>query len=172
MHTATTLTRLRGTTPTLRIGDLARRADKSTRAVRLYEDMGLLGPAHRTEGGHRLYGEDALVRLGWIDKLQVLGLSLQEIKAFLDELEDEGTGPAAMERVRGTFEQKLAEVSAQIRALSELERELADGLEYLEACNTCAPNTDLHECRACNHDHSIEPPLLIQGIHQQGGERK
>jgi len=152
--------------PALRIGDLARQAGKSTRAVRLYEDLGLLGPAHRTEGGHRVYGDDARVRLGWIDKLQVLGMSLPDIKSFLDELEDAATGPAAMERVRGMFRTKLAEVRAQVDALEALSAELTDGLSYLETCHDCSTNTDLGGCRACDHDHAIEAPLLITGIHR------
>ena len=130
--------------------------------------MGLLGPMHRTEGGHRVYGEDALIRLGWIDKLQVLGMSLQDIKRFLDELEDRGSGPAAMDRVRGMFESKLAEVRAQIEALQTISQELTEGLEYLEACHTCCPTHDLVACRACDQDHAIDPPLLITGIHRQG----
>lgn len=152
----------------LRIGDLAKRVGKSTRAVRLYEGLGLLGPTDRTEGGHRVYGDEALVRLGWIDKLQVLGMSLQEIKAFLDELEDRGTGPDAMTRVRGMFETKLAEVQGQIEALQSLSTELQDGLDYLETCHTCAPTTELGACRVCSHDHATEAPLLITGIHQHG----
>lgn len=155
----------------LRIGDLAKRVGKSTRAVRLYEGLGLLGPKHRTEGGHRLYGDDALVRLGWIDKLQVLGMSLQEIKGFLDELQDRGTGPEAMTRVRKMFEAKLADVQRQIEAFQTLGRELQDGLEYLETCHACSPTTDFHACQACDHDHAIEEPPLITGIHRRG-ERK
>lgn len=155
----------------LRIGDLAKRVGKSTRALRLYEDLGLLGPAHRTEGGHRLYGDDALVRLGWIDKLQILGMSLHDIKDFLEQLDDARTGPRAMEQVRGMFETKLEHVRTQIDALQTLAAELNEGLAYLETCHTCTSTTELDHCRACGEDHPNEPPLLITGIHQ-GGETK
>lgn len=154
--------------PSFRIGDLAKTVGKSTRALRLYEGMGLLGPKHRTEGGHRVYGPDALARLGWIDKLQVLGLSLQQIKDFLDELEGGRSGPSAMTRVRGMFDAKLKEVSIQIGALQTLRTELSAGLEYLEACHGCCPTTDLGACRSCDQDHAIEAPLLITGIHRKG----
>lgn len=152
----------------LRIGDLAKQAGKSTRAVRLYENMGLLGPAYRTDGGHRVYTDDALARLSWIDRLQALGMSLPEIRTFLDELEDEGTGPAAMARVRGMFEAKVKEVQVQIEGLQTIMSELREGLTYLETCTGCAPSTDLHACGTCDHDHSIEPPLLITGLHKRG----
>ncbi len=157
--------------PTWKIGDLARHVEKSTRALRLYEDLGLLGPAVRTEGGHRLYTDDALVRLAWIDKLQVLGFSLHEIRTFLEELEAAQQGPQAMERVRAIFQGKLAEVEAQVTSLRSLAGELEDSLKYLETCtHTCDPATLLASCRACDHDHTVAPPTLIAGIHKGGEE--
>ena len=39
----------------LRIGDLAEKTGKTKRALRLYEEMGLLVPSDRTSGGFRLY---------------------------------------------------------------------------------------------------------------------
>ena len=151
---------------TLRIGDLARKVGKSARAVRLYEEMGLLGPSHRTDGGHRVYGRDALLRLGWIDRLQTLGMSLTEIRDFVAELDGEASGPAAMERARRIFETKLREVHVQIDALRRLAAELEDGIAYLETCNTsCAPTTERFACTSCGHDHPVEAPVLIQGIY-------
>lgn len=152
----------------LRIGDLAKRAQRSARAVRLYEELGLLGPALRTEGGHRLYDRNALVRLGWIDRLQTLGLSLTDIRSFLDDLESAQRGPAAMERARAMFEAKLRDVRVQVEALQLLEAELQDGLTYLASCTTCAPETEYGECKRCDRPHEIEAPVLIAGIHHSG----
>jgi DNA-binding transcriptional MerR regulator len=152
----------------LRIGDLARRASKSARAVRLYEDMGLLGRAERTEGGHRLYTDEALVRLSWIDKLQLLGFSLHEIRHFLDDLDAAKAGPDAMAKVRAIFAAKLDDVRAQITSLESLAGELYDGLKYLETCQSCEPSTLLGSCKVCDHHHPIEPPGLITGIHSSG----
>jgi MerR family copper efflux transcriptional regulator len=155
----------------LRIGDLARRAGKSARALRLYEDMGLLGKAVRSEGGQRLYDDEALIRLSWIDKLQLLGFSLHEIRDFLDDLHAAKVGPDAMAKVRSIFAAKLDEVRAQVRALESLAGELADGLKYLETCSTCEPSTLLGSCKVCDHQHPIEPPSLITGIHKSGEGR-
>ena len=155
----------------LRIGDLAKRAGKSARAVRLYEEKGLLGPAHRTEGGHRVYDEEALDRLRWIDQLQILGLSLSEIKGFLDRLRSADTAPDAMAQARQLFEKKLSAVREQMTTLKALEAELARGVAYLVACDACAPTTEVTACRSCGRPHSVEPPPLVKGIHQ-GGEGK
>ncbi|MET0284562.1 MAG: MerR family DNA-binding transcriptional regulator, partial [Polyangiales bacterium] len=43
----------------LRVGDLAKRTNKTVRALHLYEEHGLLTPAQRSSGGYRLYGRDA-----------------------------------------------------------------------------------------------------------------
>src|SRR5262245_1961480 len=152
----------------LKIGDLARLADKSTRAVRLYEEMGLLGSVVRTEGGHRLYDEHALLRLSWIDKLQLLGFSLPQIRELLTDMEDVEKGPAAMSRVRGIFRTKLEDTRAQLKALASLAGELEDSLRYLESCSVCEPSTLLSSCGACNHPHPVETPALIAGFHSCG----
>lgn len=154
---------------TLKIGDLARRAHKSPRALRLYEEMGLLGPAVRTDGGHRLYSNDALVRLSWIDRLQLLGLSLTEIRDFLAELDRSQTGSAAMRRVEDLFRSKLAEVREQLTALTAVETELQESLRYLESCQTCPTHDGLDDCRGCGRPHAVSEPLLISGIHRNGG---
>jgi DNA-binding transcriptional MerR regulator len=152
----------------LKIGDLARLAEKSTRAVRLYEEMGLLGSVVRTDGGHRLYDERALIRLTWIDKLQLLGFSLPQIRELLDELEDAQKGPVAMGKVREIFRSKLEDTHAQIKALASLAGELEDSLRYLESCSVCEPSTLLTSCQECNLPHAVDAPTLISGFHSCG----
>ena len=44
----------------LKVGDLARKTGKSVRALRLYEELGLLQPRTRSDGGFRLYGADEI----------------------------------------------------------------------------------------------------------------
>lgn len=158
---------------TLRIGDLAKRTNKSPRAVRLYEEMGLLGPVFRTEGGHRVYDENVLVRMSWIDKLQGLGFSLTQIKDLLHEWADSKFGPTAMSKVRATFRDKLEETRVQLRQLESLAEELHESLSYLESCEVCAPCTVLGECAECGHPHPIDDePSLVAGFHVAAGQAR
>ena len=71
----------------LKVGDLARAAGLSIRAVRYYDQIGLLAPADRTAAGHRVYGEDDVQRLYRICLLRRAGLSLADIGKALDEPE-------------------------------------------------------------------------------------
>ena len=96
---------------TLRIGDLAKATHKTQRALRLYEELGLLTPGDRTSGGFRLYGREAVERVHWIGKLQELGFTLHEIQGLVQALHDEHIPKAAMAQVRGLFMQKLDDVA-------------------------------------------------------------
>lgn len=66
------------------IGAAAARAGVSVRALRYYQELGLLSPSGCTPGGMRRYSEDDLARVARIRELQsVLGLNLDEIATVL-----------------------------------------------------------------------------------------
>jgi len=67
---------------TYSISDLAREFALTTRAIRFYEDEGLLAP--RRSGRSRVYGERERVRIKLILRGKRLGLSLSEIRELLD----------------------------------------------------------------------------------------
>ena len=156
-------------TKLLKVGDLARVTSKSVRALRLYEELDLLHPVGRTNGGFRLYDETALTRIRWIELLQETGLSLHEIQGLLHAWQSTKFGPQAMEMIRDTFRKKLEETRGAIERYRSLERELADTLEYLETCRSCAPpRRTLEHCPQCPEDHGVkEPPALVAGFHTE-----
>ena len=70
--------------PLLGIGAAAARAGVSERALRYYQQIGLITPCARTPGGTRRYSEDDLTRVARIRQLQVLlGFNLDEIAVIL-----------------------------------------------------------------------------------------
>src|SRR4051812_2692264 len=93
----------------LRVGELAKAVKKTVRAMHLYEEMGLLQPASRSEGGYRLYSDEAIARVRWIAKLQEMGFSLTDVQGFVRQWEHAKNGPDGMRRVRAVFEKKLEE---------------------------------------------------------------
>jgi len=73
-----------GPGPLLRIGAAAARAGVSERALRYYQQIGLLTPSASTPGGMRRYSGDDLARVARIRQLQtLLGLNLDEIAVVL-----------------------------------------------------------------------------------------
>jgi len=158
----------------LRVGDLARRTGKTVRAVHLYEEMGLLEPATRSSGGFRLYHPAAVERVRWIDLLSGLGISLQETRDVLDRWWKSDRGPEAMEELRSLFSTKLDETRENIRRQHRLERELVDGLAYLETCRVCGEPGAVDRCVDCTQDHGVErePALLTGFMEARGGIRR
>jgi MerR family copper efflux transcriptional regulator len=154
-------------TKLLKVGDLARQCGKSARALRLYEELGLLAPTARSHGGFRLYDEAAITRIRWIELLQESGFTLHQIRDLLRAWQRTHYGPDAMNRVRDTFSARLAETRAALVRYRELERELVGSLEYLNTCQECRPpRTTADDCPHCPVDHGVqEPPALVAGFH-------
>lgn len=148
----------------LRVGDLAQETGKTVRAIHLYEEMGLLRPHRRTKGRYRLFGPDAVVRTRWISKLQELGMSLNDIRAVIQEWENL-SAPGAMSRMREVYRRQLAETRVQLDRLRTLERELSASLSYLESCDACDPDRLISACHTCErHDEHEDPPDLVAGL--------
>ena len=150
----------------LKIGQLADRCGKSTRALHLYEEMGLLKPAIRSRGGFRMYSQGAVERVEWISRLQEADVSLGEIQAILRYLESRHIGTEAMTRLRQLLDQKLAQCREQREKLNRLEADLQAGLAYLDGCKVCGPEHFTTECGDCRlNGHDGHQPLMVAGVH-------
>lgn len=67
------------------IQELTKQTGITVRTMRYYDEIGLLYPAGKTEGGHRLYGEREIKKLQEIQFLKTLGFQLQDIKEMLSD---------------------------------------------------------------------------------------
>ncbi|MDQ0744451.1 DNA-binding transcriptional MerR regulator [Clavibacter sp. B3I6] len=115
----------------LRIGDVAGRAGVSTRALRYYEEQGLL-PAERTPSGQRVYYEAAVERVQLIQQLYAAGLPSRTILALLPSVD---TGVAAPEDMALL----LAERERISAGIAELERARAELSRVIEICANPTP---------------------------------
>lgn len=70
--------------PMIQIGNLARELSITTRTIRYYEEVGLMGPSKRSSGGARSYNRDDVLRIKFILKLKELGISLKEMLSLAD----------------------------------------------------------------------------------------
>lgn len=104
------------------IGALSKRTGCNIETIRYYEKSGLLPAPPRTDGGHRLYGEDQLKRLVFIRRSRELGFSLDEVRALL-RLVDGGNYTCG--EVKALTVQHLQSVRDKIKDLRRLEKTLA-----------------------------------------------
>lgn len=149
----------------MKIGELARKTGKSVRALRHYEELGLLH-AERSHGGFRLYGADGLARVYWISKLQDMGFSLSQVQGLIAVVESSGTAPEAMQSLREMFRARLQKTRAQVERLLQLERDLAESLAYLEGCRVCTSEHDVEGCASCESPVHADTraPSLVAGV--------
>lgn len=122
----------------LGVAEVGRRTGLTRKALRLYEEMGLVEPAGRTGAGYRLYDGEALRRIELVNRAKVLGLSLTEAKEFLHVAEGccGDHHPALATLVEG----KLQETERRITELQSLRVTLEGVLDRLAA------NDGLHRC--------------------------
>jgi DNA-binding transcriptional MerR regulator len=131
---------------TYRIGEVAERVGVTTRTIRYYEELGLLGTgAARTKGTHRLYTEADITRLEELIRLRdLLGLSLEELVALAEAEEARAAlrdqwAESASDRERArvvnaaipVVERQLELVRGRQQRLSEFAEELKQKLRSL-----------------------------------------
>ncbi|RZM04239.1 MAG: MerR family DNA-binding transcriptional regulator [Variovorax sp.] len=109
---------------TFTIGELAREFALTTRAMRFYEDVGLLSPDRSGPGGlQRVYSARDRTRLALTLRAKRLGLSLNEAKDILDMYDSPRDTAAQLQK----FLSVLGEHRAQMEArLAELQANLAE----------------------------------------------
>ena len=105
----------------LQIGQLARLTGLSAKALRLYEERGLLKPCAHSAAGYRLYGEVALRRLMQITVLRRSGFSLAQISALL-----KSGGNDAADILAARVEALERDVRDKLQALATLRRVMAE----------------------------------------------
>lgn len=112
----------------MQIGEVAERTGLSLRTIRYYEEVGLVVPSARSQGGFRLYQEREIERLRLIMRMKPLGFQLEEMRELLAIL-DPVPGAPELADPRG----RLAEfVEAAERSRDELQAKLRIADEFAD----------------------------------------
>ncbi len=104
----------------MQIGEVATRTELSLRSLRHWEEVGLLLPSGRSEGGFRLYTEDDVAKILVIRRMKPLGFSIEEMKAVMVDIE-----------TLAAPEVTAAEAAAARARLDDVRREAGDRRERL-----------------------------------------
>lgn len=118
----------------MRIGEIANAAGITPRAVRFYEQRGLLPAPGRSSSGQRLYEAEHLRRLSLVRELLALGLTVEDVALLADDLhlldvdtlpEDAVPAGARTQKAEALFARRVAVLDAQIARLTSLRDKVA-----------------------------------------------
>lgn len=109
-------------------GEIAKKTGLSQKAIRLYDEKGLLKPTEYSEGNYRLYDKESLIVLEKIIALKQVGFSLEEIRENLNQ---------------GNEIDVCASLEQQIQMLEEKKHQLELSTQCIRwALERCADKTD------------------------------
>jgi MerR family transcriptional regulator, copper efflux regulator len=107
----------------LTIGEAAERSGLPAKTIRFYEEIGLVKPAHRRDNGYRVFGEDDLHMLRFVERARRLGFTVEDCRQLLALYRDRDRTSA---EVKALTEQRIGEIDGKIEALVAMRRTLAD----------------------------------------------
>lgn len=116
----------------MRIGELARATGTTTRALRFYEERGLLAPT-RTGNGYREYDASAVTRVANIRYLLESGLTLDDVTHFRYCLDGELVTREPAGPLLAVARRRLSVLDDRIAALVRVRSQLADRLDAATA---------------------------------------
>ncbi|AZD35463.1 Transcriptional regulator, MerR family [Pseudomonas chlororaphis subsp. aurantiaca] len=127
----------------MKIGELEARSGTSRHTLRYYEQIGLIAPLRQTNN-YRVYTEQTLQDLDFIQRAQSMGFALGEIGEILDaqrnKLIDCADGAKLIEKKMAEIKQKIANLQGIYRYLDEeranLEASAAKQLELQQLNNS------------------------------------
>ena len=108
------------------IGELARSLGITTRTLRLYEELGLIDPPQRTEGGIRYYTKEDIRRIRFVLKVKELGLSLKQMQELAEIYRETKMPDRIMPRLIEILDAHTDAIHRKIEKLSSLARDIAE----------------------------------------------
>ncbi len=119
------------------IGQLAKKIGITTVAIRHYEKIGLIQPEQRAANDYRLYSDNALSQLQFIQNAKQTGFTLQEIKSLLEFIKNP---TLSSQNVKDFLDKKTKALSEQVEtlqymiALMSKLNNLCDGQQNTQCC--------------------------------------
>ena len=150
----------------MQIGDLAARAGVSTRTLRYYEELGIIEPVARTNGGFRRYGTDQLRRLQIIQGLKALGFELEQVRRLFSVRETAETGGDLACQMIDLLQGQQEEIDRRIAQYEEMKERNLRGIEVLRGCLLCEIPVFERDCHNCQtyRCHEDVPDLVEYAI--------
>ena len=146
----------------MQIGNLAAKAGITTRTIRYYEELGIIEPDERTEGGFRLYSGNQLRRLNIVQGLKSLGFDLERIRALFDMKHTAETGGELAQAMSQHLYEQQRQIDEQIGYYMGMKERNLRALDVLRGCLNCGIEVlkrDCHECKVYKQ-HPDVPDMI------------
>jgi DNA-binding transcriptional MerR regulator len=111
---------------TYAIGEISRLVDLSQRTIRYYEEIGLLHSVRRIENGKRVYTDEDVRRLKFINRLKVLGLSLAEMVELEKIYRKQRNNREILPKLLDILEKRAAQIDERVAQLVALKKEIRE----------------------------------------------
>ena len=148
-----------------KIGQVSKRARVTLRTIRYYEELGLIEPAVRTKGGFRLYTEEAIGKLRFIQGLKLLDFPLSKIKEMFKIREIAQSGDEASHRIMRLLQGQQREATKKKEQYEKMLQEIHATMELVRGCYGCEIKPSYAACRSCGIiSHNRELPLPLRAI--------
>ena len=108
------------------IGEISRMVDLSQRTIRYYEEIGLLHSVRRIENGKRVYTDDDVRRLKFINRLKVLGLSLAEMVELEKIYRKQRNNREILPKLLDILDERAAQIDERVAQLVALKKEIRE----------------------------------------------
>ena len=111
----------------VQIGELAKNLNITTRTIRYYEEIGLMGKNERLDGATRSYSTDDVLRLKFILKLKTMGIALKEIQQLSDifDINKKNFGKITPKLIE-ILDNHIAKIDEKMANLSSLRNDIVE----------------------------------------------
>lgn len=111
----------------IQIGNLAKELGITTRTIRYYEEVGLMGSSKRSHGAARSYSREDVLRIKFILKLKELGISLKEMLSLADTFDTHNQNfDTITPQVLGILDLHIGKVDDKIARLTSLRKDIVN----------------------------------------------
>ncbi|UZN03659.1 MerR family transcriptional regulator [Cellulomonas sp. S1-8] len=125
------------------IGEVAERTRLSLRTIRYYEEVGLVVPSARSQGGFRLYAETDIARLQLVRRMKPLDFSLEEMRELLETI-DALDDPATADAERGQVAERLEAFRLAVEErCASLRQQLSNAETFADELRALHPRGDV-----------------------------
>lgn len=142
--------------PSYRIGELARKADVTTRTIRYYESLGLLKSQPRSNGSQRSYTADDYLYLNRIKQLKHYGMSLEQIGQIIKLGNEDASGELRRLELLKQYRILLSKEMQRLQEVGDMIHELDWHVRQLESVDVDFKQCPGSACGRCEFKDRCE----------------